>query len=150
MVKGRVSGIHPLPGPSQTPGALPPGPGRHHTSATVLWNPKVDKFLAKFVGYLKISRNTLDMDTKIAHKIEMHNLKVQLINKTSEQDGSKFNISCRDQLLGVRADLINHLNSLEPDNPNYQAIIDTIHTFKQPIPFSPKLEWLRSDQRQER
>ena len=85
------------------------------------------------------------MDTQIAHKIEMHNLIVQLLSKSSEQDGSKFNNSCRDQLLGIRADLIKHLNSLDSDNPNYEAIVQTINTFRQPVPFSPKLKWLPYD-----
>ena len=85
------------------------------------------------------------MDTKIAHKIEMHNLMVQLLSKSSDQDGSKFNISCRDQLLGIRADLIKHLNNLDSDNPNYEAIVQTINTFRQPVPFSPKLKWLPYD-----
>ena len=85
------------------------------------------------------------MDTKIAHKIEMHNMMVELVTKDTSPDTSRFKKSLRDQLLVARAELIEHLMHLEPENPNYEAIVQTINTFRQPVPFSPKLKWLPYD-----
>ena len=85
------------------------------------------------------------MDTQIAHKIEMHGLLLELLQKNCNPDTDKFKIALRNQLLVLRAELIDHLNELEPDNPNYEAIVQTINTFRQPVPFSPKLKWLPYD-----
>ena len=85
------------------------------------------------------------MDTQIAHKIEMHKMLFDLLPKSSFPDTDKFVIALRNQICQLKAELIEHLNHLEPENPNYQAIVQTINTFRQPVPFSPKLKWLPYD-----
>ena len=80
------------------------------------------------------------MDTKVAHKIEMHKMLVSLLE--DKPTCPKFKQSVTSQLHELRGNMIDSLTNMDHETESFKQIIQTLDTYTlPPLQLSPKPKW---------
>ena len=80
------------------------------------------------------------MDTKVAHKIEMHKMLVSLLEENNSCP--KFKQSVTSQLHELRGNMIDSLTNMDHETESFKQIIQTLDTYTlPPLQLSPKPKW---------